>query len=35
VMRGFSPGWTLPFSAWWGLILAVPGLLVATTQRNL
>lgn len=35
VMRGFSAGWTLPFSAWWGLILGLPGLLVAATQRNL
>jgi hypothetical protein len=34
VMRGFVPAWALPFSAWWGLIMAVPGLTVAVTQRR-
>lgn len=29
VMGGFVPGWKLPFSAWWGLIFAVPGLVLA------
>ena len=29
VMQGFSAGWNLPFSAWWGLLIALPGLLMA------
>lgn len=32
VMAGSHPGWTLPFSAWWGMILALPGLLMSFTR---
>jgi membrane protein implicated in regulation of membrane protease activity len=29
VLRAFHPGWTLPFSAWWGLLLALPAMSAA------
>ena len=32
VVQAFHPGWTLPFSAWWGLLLSVPALFAALLQ---
>ena len=29
ILQAFHPGWTLPFSAWWGLLLSLPAALVA------
>ena len=29
IVRAFAPDWSLPFSPWWGLLLALPGLAVA------
>jgi hypothetical protein len=33
IMAAFHPGWTLPFSPWWGLIVALPGLMISA-RRN-
>lgn len=30
LIRIFAPGWELPFSAWWGLLFALPGLAFAS-----
>jgi hypothetical protein len=34
IMSAFAPGWTLPFTALWGLLLGVPALAAALFARG-
>lgn len=28
IVHAFAPAWQMPFSPWWGMLFAIPGLLM-------
>lgn len=34
IVQSFAPGWSLPFSVWWGMIFSLPALAMAVFAQR-